>query len=266
MKYLLAEMTSEEVKDKASAGALVIIPTGATEQHGRHLPLDFDYFTVNSVAVKAAEEMVSATPIIVTPGIAFGCSQHHMAYAGTLSLNFYTYIDMVFQVALSLVRHGFKKFLFLNGHGGNKAALNIVVNRLDLETDVAVAVTANYWDLCIDTIERIRDTGTGGMGHGGEFETSLGLYLRASLVYKNKMQKNCISPRLELETLDLIRPSKVVLPWRADTVRGHGIIGDPLKASADKGDIFFKAAVKGVIDLTNDINKLADSLSTEENK
>ena len=93
------------------------------------------------------------------------------------------------------------------------------------------------------------------MGHAGEFETSVGLYLRPHLVAEDKMKTANVVPRIRHETLDLVRPGKVMVPWLAHRVNQYGIIGDPLKSSSDKGRAFFKAAVDGVVDLIADISR-----------
>lgn len=254
MKILLSEITRKEARDKISPKTVIVIPTGATEQHGDHLPLGFDYLAVNQIAIRAAETVSEKIPVIVTPVASVGCSDHHKAYQGTLSLNHYTFINYLFDVSISLIAHQFEKILFLNGHGGNTAALEIVLNRIKNETGIKLAVLANYWNLCKEEIERYRETDAGGMGHAGEFETSLALYLFPHLVQVDEMQKSYPNRRLLRETLDLVRPGEIFIPWRAEQISDHGFIGDPFMASTKKGKIFFESAVEATAKLIEEIS------------
>jgi creatinine amidohydrolase len=256
IKILLGEMTTCEIQSRISSDTVAIIPVGATEQHGDHLPLDFDTFTVTEIAKEAAKRVAIRVPVLLLPTVPFGCSQHHMAFCGTITLDYGTFIDVIFQIGTSLIQHGIKHLLLLNGHGGNTAALNVAANRLQHNTENIIVVLANYWDLCLETIEKLRETDTGGMGHAGEFETSLGLYLRPQLVVEEKFKTACVKPRIRSETLDLVKKGKVMMPWSAHEVNKYGIIGDPLKSSTAKGREFFEAAVTGVVNLIDDIKKL----------
>ena len=87
---LFTEMNREQLKDEAG-GALAILPIGATEQHGPHLPTGTDFFTVEAVAREAAQQMPEEIPVIVAPTLPFGSSHHHFIFGATMSLSTETY-------------------------------------------------------------------------------------------------------------------------------------------------------------------------------
>src|SRR5687768_1780092 len=115
---LFAELNREELRAIATE-ALVILPLGATEQHGPHLPSGTDTFAVSSIAQKAAELAAGHIPVVVTPPLPFGSSAHHLVFGATLSLSTETYYRALCDLIESLVQDSFAKIFLLNGHGGN---------------------------------------------------------------------------------------------------------------------------------------------------
>jgi creatinine amidohydrolase len=185
MKLLLEEMTRDEAREAFDAGALVVLPTGAIEQHGPHLPLAVDKFAVTHLAQAAAERAAKEIPVVVTPTMHFGVSHHHMDFAGTMSLPSTVYIDVVRELVRGLYHHGARKVILLNGHGGNQSPNGVVLQSIvhDERLDMAVG-SLSYWSVPIT-----RKDGTKGSfspGHAGNFETSLMLALRPELVQLEK--------------------------------------------------------------------------------
>jgi creatinine amidohydrolase len=253
MEVCLSHFTSREAGERAASGAVVVLPVGSTEQHGAHLPLDTDTFLVSAVAKGAAASVCGQVPVVVAPPVAVACSLHHMEYAGTLSLEFETFIAAVYEIAVSLARHGFRKLLLLNGHGGNTAGLTIVANKLMVKNILPLVVTANYWSLIADEVKTIRETGPGGMGHACEFETSLSLYLRPELVQSDKMVCSIPAPRLPGDSLDLVQGGSIGLPWLVHKDTPLGVVGNPLVATKEKGRLLFDASVRRVGQLIADM-------------
>src|SRR3954454_13005620 len=103
---LFAELNREQLRE-AAPESLAVIPLGATEQHGPHLPTGTDYFTVESLAREAATIASEHAPIIVTPALPFGSSDHHFVFGGTLSLSTETYYRVLRELVESLVTDGF---------------------------------------------------------------------------------------------------------------------------------------------------------------
>jgi creatinine amidohydrolase len=117
-RLLFAEMTREELRAVAP-GTTLVLPLGATEQHGPHLPAGTDFFTVDCLARAAAERAAAEIAIAVAPALPFGSSGHHLIFGATLSLRTETYYRVLTDLLRSLVTDGFRRIFLLNGHGGN---------------------------------------------------------------------------------------------------------------------------------------------------
>jgi len=181
MKLLLEEMTRDEAREAFDAGAVVVLPTGSIEQHGHHLPLVVDTTAVTHIARAAAERASREVPVVVTPTMHFGVSHHHLDFAGTLSLTSNIYIQAVCELVRCLHRHGARKVVLVNGHGGNQNPNGVVSQTLvnDEGLDLALG-SLSYWSLPIPRPDGSK--GSVSPGHAGHFETSLMLALRPDLV------------------------------------------------------------------------------------
>ncbi len=127
----LADMSWDEIKEYLATDNRLILPTGATEQHGRHIGLGCDYQIAETIARKAG----ARANVPVAPAVAYGMSHHHFEFAGTMSLRPTTLIAVLEDILRSVYRHGFRRLLIVNGHGGNEAAISsalaVVTNELD---------------------------------------------------------------------------------------------------------------------------------------
>src|SRR5258708_33723265 len=106
-----------EIKALATRNAIVIVPIGATEQHGPHLPSMVDWRCVHEVSHRAARLMQKTTPTVVAPTIPYGMSEHHMSLNGTITLDYATMEPGIRRVVTSAVRPGFKRIFVVNGQG-----------------------------------------------------------------------------------------------------------------------------------------------------
>lgn len=174
------EHTRQSLKALAPS-ATVVVPVGSIEQHADHLPVGVDSMMARELALRAAELAQDSMDIVVTPVLPFGYSHHHFPFGGTLSVSSETYISLLCDLGRSLVRDGFSRLVFLNGHGGNAGSLVSVVDRLSYEDHNRAHIAAlSYWDLAADTLSDL-DLGPF-PGHAGRFETSCALALRPDLV------------------------------------------------------------------------------------
>ncbi|MEM2102567.1 MAG: creatininase family protein, partial [Candidatus Bathyarchaeia archaeon] len=137
MGYYLGEMAWPDVQEFLANHNVAIVPVGSNEQHGPHLPLDTDAYDAFWLSLKAAEKAGCA---LVAPPIYYGVSMHHMDFPGTVTLSPHTLEKLAYEVATSLVRHGFRKIVFENGHGGNTQALESAAQRVKLDTGAFVVV------------------------------------------------------------------------------------------------------------------------------
>ncbi len=181
-KVLWQEMRRGEFKVLAERDGIVIIPVGSTEQHGEHLPVNTDTNCCFAIAVRAAE-VIDNFPVIVLPPVWSGYSPHHMCFAGTITLEFHTFVEVLTQIAVGVSAHGFRKIILLNGHGGNAAIVAAMRNKLLAEKGIAV-LGYTYWEMpsVADEMRRVSESDKGFIGHASEIETSMQLHLQPELV------------------------------------------------------------------------------------
>ncbi len=178
---LFAEMNRVQLR-AAAPESMVVLPIGATEQHGPHLPTGTDYFTVESLAREAATQLPPDIPVIVTPALPFGSSHHHFIFGATLSLSTETYFKVLCELLESLVTDGFSRIFLVNGHGGNHELAQLAARDICLRHPVHVAA-ASYWTAAWNDLIAIdAHRGRRLPGHAGDFETSIMMSLRPDLV------------------------------------------------------------------------------------
>ena len=252
----LGSMYRWQVEQLQRFDPVAVLPVGAIEQHGDHLPLDVDAFLVTEIAAAANEIARKSICSILVPPIHVGYSAHHMGYCGTVSLSIETLIGVVRDTVQSLAYHGFRRVVLLNGHGGNTALLSLVASELRSRRVVPLVLAVDYWNLIVDVIEQVRETETGGMGHAGEFETSLMMHLRPASVASGFLKRSVPKPRMLYDSLDLVRKGPFTMPWLVDQDTPSGVVGDPTSATAEKGHLLFDAATARVADLIQEMQQL----------
>ncbi len=251
MRYHLSHMTQDDVQEAIDAERLVILPTGATEAHGPHMPTDTDSHQVEHIAVLLAERVGA----VVAPTVCFGVSKTFEHFPGTISLSIPLYQDLVYEVGSALVKQGFRHLLILNGNRPNGTSNDAVARRLvdDLDEEHEFMVSAvSYWEPGSPRIHALRKSQVGGMGHGGEFETSFQLAVRPELVKMSTMDGVETTP----VAWDLVAPMDPVRTYgkRPRPERGHpAIFGLPHSASADSGHLFIEATVNALVEMIENI-------------
>ena len=232
-----SRLKAEELRKLAADDAVVIVPVASQEQHGPHLPVQIDTLLCGTVARRAAERVAGrGRPVVVTPPVWTGLSEHHMAFGGTITLDFATFSGLLRCICLSLKRHGFRRVLLLNGHGGNIAALKVVVEELTRELGLKLSALT-YWHLAADAYKDILER-QDNVRHACEAETSMAMALIPDLVDRARLEE-AKSPRDRLtaaEEAGLYRARSFA--ERTDT----GVIGDPTAASPEKGERLLDAA------------------------
>jgi len=198
-RIYIPEMTWVEIRDILPKVQVAIIPTGSTEQHGPHLPLQSDMALCLFICKKATQ-MVYPIALITAP-ISVGISTHHMKFAGSLTLRPETFINTIYDIAWSIKQHGLDKVVIINGHGGNQAAIKLAARKIYDELGLTAA-SFSYWELLDNQkAKEILDTYPSRMypGHACEFETSLSYVIQPELVRKGRITKSdeLVFPRYE---------------------------------------------------------------------
>jgi creatinine amidohydrolase len=254
---LLSEMAWPEVKHAIEEKRIVILPVGSTEQHGPQLPLDTDIVNSFEIAKAAAQR----TGSLVAPPLYYGITPHWMGFPGTMSIEWNTWIKFVTQIGQSLSKHGFRKLVILNGHGGNSAAIQLAAQNIAESSAGKCTVAAfSYWDVSHEQVNAIRRSESGGMGHSCELETSLQLHLRDHLVKMDRAVKNLRTRQSVFEAIDMMDEGGHVLFYSVGGGGGAyepgewGVIGDPTVATKENGRKFFDAIVGQVAKVLDDLS------------
>lgn len=220
-------------------GSVIVIPVASVEQHGDHLPVSTDTILADAIARLGVERVKDEIPILVTPPIWTGLSPHHMDFGGTITLEVDTMIAVLRDTAASVLDNGFDSVLFLNGHGGNMSVIGTAVTKIGREFPESQILGLTYFQLADAFIDEIRDSDIGGMAHGGEFETSLMLYLRPDLVDVDGAEAQYMDDPYDLRRKDLFLGGPLSIYRSFAEYSDSGAIGDLNLASSEKGaDIY----------------------------
>lgn len=228
--------TSAELS--AGGRRLILVPLGAVEQHGPHLPVGTDSLIATAVAVQVA---ASRPDVLVAESLSFGSSGHHMNFSGTISLRPSTLMSVIFDVAKSIFTHGDVP-VFLNGHGGNKGPQAAAMQEL-LEAGIQ-AWALTYFDLLSDVVARLFDNAESAVGHACALETSMVQHLwpdalRGSHVPSAGAQGAWPDP--------FLYPAQAVQTTRRfEEIDVTGVVGAPRLATSEAGAVLFAAAVDRV--------------------
>ena len=244
MEYEWARLRADELCKYAQDDTVVILPVAALEQHGPHLPVMVDSRLAEEVSKRTASlGRAKGIPIITLPVVWHGLSEHHMPFGGTVTLTSNTFFLVVRDLIKSISRHGFSKFLILNGHGGNITAAEVCAQDISMELSLPI-VAATYWLEAADRFAKILETQTNVM-HACEAETSMMMALEPNLVVDSLLNE-AKGPM----KLDFLNAGKGSYRWRSLThVTSNGVIGDPSHSSSAKGEQLLREASQAIFEL-----------------
>lgn len=245
-EYRYNRLTWPEMNRAIEMQKVVLLPTGSTEQHGPHLPLDTDAFLVEKVCLEVGRRAPEV--VLVLPPVSYGLNLHHIDFPGTIHIEPEVLIAFCLNVTKSVAYHGFKKILIVNGHGSNGPLVNLVARKTVLETG-SLCAAVSYFSLVAEAFEKIRETPV--TAHADELETSLYLYLAPERVRMEEAVKGD-----DVRGTYLSSDSTSDYPVRFNDYWGRwtrtGVHGDPTAATSEKGGVIFEAAVSGLVDLVNE--------------
>ncbi len=241
------EHTQRELAERIPKLEVVIIPTGSTEIHGHHLGVGNDILTASRVCEDVAKIMYPRT--LVCRILWVGYAPHNMCkpFTGTITLSAETYIQVLYEVAESLQKHGVKRIVFINGHGGNVEPNIIACRKIREEFYYKYGVKLevgclSYWDVIpLEVWKKVMEVGECTIGHGGEAETSLLMAFAPQAVRTDYMKAPNVRPH------GFPRDMKVKRAWYQDECNPDGNTDDPRFASKEKGANLLDAAVRGTI-------------------
>ena len=231
------ELTAPDIDALDRDATVVLLPLGSVEQHGHHLPVGTDSHLAHAVCLAAAG--LTATKIVVLPPPWYGYSPHHMRFAGTVTLPAPVLIALTEAIVDSVIAHGFRRVVIVNGHGGNANIVGVIATTLGERFYGKARIAAlTYFQLAREEIAEMRESRTGGMGHACEFETALMMHIHPDLVSIDRAVTLYPETGTQYLTTDLLGPSRAGTYLDFKDLSPTGTLGDPSLASSEKGARF----------------------------
>ena len=239
-----ADLSGPAVSSRLRPSSIVIQPLGAIEQHGPHLPLSTDSVVASAVAEAVVTEAGDELDLWLLPTLQFTKSNEHAWSPGTVWLSASTLLSVIDDVARCIATTPAERIVFLNGHGGNSALLNVALREVRLNHGLKTFLT--HPGMPADQ-GGASPTDELGMGvHGGTDETSLMLHLAPHLVDLSVAERRV--PEKLADNRQVRFGGRVSFGWLSNDFFPDGYIGDPTAASAERGKVLFEGAVHNVCD------------------
>lgn len=231
---------------------VAVLPIGAIEQHGPHLPVWVDSCINELLLDRALTALPATARVLALPLQAVGKSNEHTAFGGTLSLSCETLIAMLLELGESVYRAGIHRLILLNSHGGQPQVLDVVARELRIRHAMLV-VNAAWFSLGLPEGLFSADECRHGI-HGGEIETSLMLHLRPDLVDMGRA-RNFVSLSQEMVgKFDLLTVEGAIgIGWQAQDLNHWGVCGNAAAADADRGAKVAQYLVGKFVDLAGEV-------------
>ncbi len=240
----------QEVEEMDRGNTTILIPLGSTEQEGTHLPLGVDTFVAESLANEVAKE----TDALVGPPLPLGYSEWFLEFSGTISLKLETVTQVLREYTSCLIRHGFRKLIFINGHAGNSTAVDVVARECTLSQSARIAMV-EIWKIANSLAKDIPDLKENAFKHAGEIMTSVMLYLHPDMVTMDRARVEYVkSGKGPFKSKSSLGPAEfkgfeVRLYERTEKLTESGIMGDPLSSTEKKGEVIFHHLKSYLIDM-----------------
>jgi len=251
-EYHYDKLSWMEMRQAAAEGRVIVLPVGSTEQHGPHLPLDVDNFLCQSVCEGAA--MLVPDQVLLMPPLNYGFNWHHIDFPGTIGIAWDHYVRFLLDIVRSVAHHGFRKVLIVNGHGSNRPLIEVAARQATMDNEV-ICAACNYFELAVDAIHQVRESPRGWVAHADEIETSLYLYLRPEGVRRGlAAPENNMLPS-EFWWQDLEGGARVGMMEWWSTFSESGVLGDPTRACAGKGEAIYRACTQELAKLVREFKE-----------
>jgi len=256
---LYEKMKWPEIKKAAEEDKCILVPAGIIEDHGPHLPVDTDILIARGICKLAAEKMDGEA--LVAPPVTHGYSPHHMDFPGPLSITWDTFIRHTLDILKSLIHHGFRHILVVNGHGSNASCLDVSCRLAMVDHPDTRCAMVSWWQLSsvVKLVGEIRDSEV--TSHACELETSLYLALDEHSVDMSKAVCELSLPWSDHFWTDLVgapkRPhrNRVAMTEYWSTMTSSGVVGDATVATREKGLKILDAAADEIKEVCREIKE-----------
>ena len=246
------DLTTRDFAALDAERMVAIVPVGAVEQHGPHLPVGVDAAINAGIVARAVELMPQALPALVLPMTPVGKSDEHLQFPGTLTLSHETLGRVWYELGECVHRAGLRKILFFNSHGGQPQLLEIVCR--DLRVKRSMFALTTMWGRLVDMTDLI-DAAEARHGiHGGQIETSVMLHLHPELVDMQRAE-NFVPLTVEIEQeAEWLGRRMAYFGWQAQDLHPKGVSGNAAGASAALGKELVERAARGLVRLVEEIS------------
>jgi creatinine amidohydrolase len=276
LSHCLADLAYPDIRAYLERDDIILIPMASLEQHGPHLPLSTDTVTAYEVSKRAADQ----ADVLYTPTVWTGYSPQHMRGAGqgmgTITIRAETLNNLLYDIARSLIHHGFNKLVFVNGHGSNVKVIDPVLRKIRYDTGAMVAFykpyAERYMGLIKDLMENPPEETPG--WHSSELETSQMLAHNAKLVRMERAaQTETHIPRWLPESFSKADGAPDVqfkgyqyfqFPMDHDEFTETGVIGNPMRATAEKGEQAFSRYAAHLVEALAELRKVDVQITNRE--
>lgn len=235
------------------SNTVAILPVGAIEQHGPHLPVYVDSCINQGLLDLALAEAPADLPITALPIQAVGKSDEHISFPGTLTLSAGVLTELLLELGRSVHRAGIRRLILLNSHGGQPQIMDIVARTLRVELGMFV-VNVAWSKMGMPTADLFSAEERAFGIHGGEIETSLMLYLRPDLVDMTQASNFVSWGQTMQSEFDILEPEgKIGFGWQVEDLNPDGACGNAAAADAERGRLLAEHAVKRFLMLAAEV-------------
>jgi creatinine amidohydrolase len=240
-----------------AAQTVAVLPVGAVEQHGPHLPLSVDSTLVDGMVAAALPHLPAEVPVLVLPTQQIGLSLEHTSYAGTLGLSPATLLALWTEIGACVARAGVHKLLIFNAHGGNVSSMDIVARQLRMQCGLLV-YHSSWFNLPLHGADAAFSAHEHRFGvHGGEMETSMLLHLAPALVRMQHAQNFASTSEQRARDYPILGNGKSAkLGWAMQDYNACGAAGNAAAADAARGQALVEAVGVSLAALLAEVHRL----------
>lgn len=245
------DLTTKDFKSLDPDTTVALLPLGAIEQHGAHLPISTDATIAEEICMRAAAQLGNEIPLLVLPTQSVGKSTEHLQYEGTLTHSAETLLRVWMEVGDSIARAGVKKLVFFNAHGGQPQIMEICCRELRIKHDMlCIGSSGRSFGPPPDAPDSLWDI------HAGTVETSIMLYLRPELVHMEHAKNfQGLLPKVEEEFEYLRVIGSTYMGWQAQDIHPDGCSGDATKGDPALGEIYVSHMSRGLANLLEEVSR-----------
>ena len=246
------DLTTRDFAALDMSGIVAVLPIGAVEQHGPHLPVRVDAAINAGIVARAVDLMTTEFPALVLPAMPVGKSDEHLAFPGTLTLSYETLARLWFEIGESVFRAGCRKIILFNSHGGQPQVMEIVCR--ELRVKLGMFAVSSSWFRMTDTRDLFSASEREFGIHGGEAETSLMLHLHPHLVAMDHAEDFVPRSVAIAKDYEILTPEGGVgFGWQTQDLHLAGACGNAAAADSSRGAVVVERAARRLLDLVSEV-------------